>query len=79
MGTWARAERDLLAGEARRIGAATELHVLDVPVNELHRRLQERNAEDPPITFEDLERYSAIFECPTADEIEHYDRFVHVT
>src|SRR3546814_15658042 len=36
-------------GRARQLDAAVELHYLDVPTDELWRREQARNMEDPPM------------------------------
>lgn len=72
-GTWGRSERDALRDGARKLGAAVELHFLDAPVEELFRRAQHRMMEDPPMTREDFERWSAGFERPTADEMAMFD------
>lgn len=49
-GTWGRWERDALRLRARELGAAAELHLLSAPLEELFRRIQLRNTEDPPIS-----------------------------
>ncbi|MFC0547820.1 AAA family ATPase [Kutzneria chonburiensis] len=72
-GTWSRAERDTVRIEARELGASVELVYLDVPVDELWRRIQERGREDPPITRADLEVWSRDFERPTEEEMGLYD------
>jgi predicted kinase len=72
-GTWSRAERDTLRIEARELGASVELVYLDVPVDELWRRIQERGREEPPITRTDLEVWSRDFERPTEEEMGMYN------
>ncbi|MDA0270521.1 MAG: AAA family ATPase [Chloroflexi bacterium] len=72
-GFWVRAERDQYRARAEAVGAATQLHFLDVPRDELWRRLSARNAALPPDTFdisaEQLEEWWGLFEVPTADEL----------
>ena len=72
-GTWARSERDTLRGEARRLGAAVELHYLWEPIDVLWERLASKNAELPPIQRSDLEKWAASFEPPDLDELALYD------
>jgi predicted kinase len=72
-GTWSLAERDELRTAARAVGAAVHLVFLDAPVDELWRRIRERGREDPPITREDLERWSQVIERPTAEELARFD------
>jgi len=72
-GTWSRAERDTLRAEARELGASVELVYLDVPVDELWRRIQQRGREDPPITRAELEVWSRDFERPTEEEMGLYN------
>lgn len=77
-GFWARSERDELRRTGRAIGAAVELHYLEVPVEELWRRLDQRNrAATPgavPIKRSDLERWATQFEPPDAAELALFDR-----
>lgn len=68
-GTWGREERDALRDGARQLGAAVELHYLDVPVDELWRRVQERNREEPPIERPALGQWTESFEEPAAAEL----------
>jgi predicted kinase len=42
-GLWARIERDEMRSAARGLGVGVELHYLDVPTDELWRRIQARN------------------------------------
>src|ERR1017187_10476136 len=45
-GFWLRSDRDEKRLGARALGALVELHYLDVPVDELWRRIARRNAEE---------------------------------
>lgn len=72
-GTWTRAERDRLRSEARARGWAVELWFLEVPVEELSRRIRARNREDPPIQGADLRRWVESFEPPDDEELSLYD------
>jgi hypothetical protein len=59
---------------ARSLGAEVELRFLDVPYDELVRRVVERTANGGiPITASHMERYRAIFQPPTADELSLFD------
>jgi predicted kinase len=73
-GTWGRGERARLRTEARVLGAAVELVLLDPPVDELWRRLQARGQEVPPIPRSDLELWDRVFERPDEEELADYDR-----
>jgi len=75
-GTWGRSERDALREGARRVGAAVELHYLDVPVDLLWNRIQTRGLESPPMTRDQLNRYAQAIDIPTSDELAHYDENV---
>ncbi len=76
-GFWAREERDELRLAARNLGVAVELHYLEVPVDELWRRLEIRNKEakpgTAPIKREDLDKWTQQFEAPDADELALFD------
>lgn len=72
-GTWARCERDALRTRARELGAGVELHVLDAAVDELFRRIRERNMESPPVQREDVEKWSMLFQRPTPEEMALFD------
>ena len=72
-GTWARSERDVLRVEARKLGAAVELHFLDAPVDVLFDRIRRRNTETPPITFGDIQKWARMFERPSSEEIALFD------
>jgi predicted kinase len=71
-GTWGREERDALRTRATELGASAELVYLDVPPEELWRRIQERNMEDPPIKRSDLDDWYRVFQAPDADELGLY-------
>jgi len=72
-GVWSRRERDEYRARAAALGARVVLCFLDVPREELARRLAARNANLPPGTFPIEERYldlwSTWFERPTEDEL----------
>ena len=76
-GLWARTERDEKRAVARRIGVAVELHYLDVPPDELWRRIEERNSAPPwqkePISRADLDEWVGVFEAPDARELALFD------
>jgi predicted kinase len=76
-GFWAREERDELRLAARTRGVPVELHYLEVPVDELWRRLEIRNERAlpgaAPIKHEDLRRWARQFEAPDAAEIALFD------
>jgi predicted kinase len=76
-GLWARVERDELRTMARGLGVGVELHYLDVPVEELWRRIERRNAAPPwdndPIGRADLDEWLAIFQPPDAEEMALFD------
>ncbi len=72
-GTWTRAERDALRLGAREVGAAVHLIYLDVPDEELWRRIQGRDMEDPPIRPADIDRWRRQFQAPDQQELGLYD------
>jgi predicted kinase len=73
-GFWARSERDEKREAARTLGAAVELRFLDVPYEELVRRVVARHAAGGiAITESHMEGYRRIFQPPTADELALYD------
>ena len=73
-GVWSRSERDDYRARAAALGARTVVCFLDVPRDELARRLELRNANLPPGTFPIEEQYLDLwatwFERPTADELD---------
>jgi predicted kinase len=72
-GLWRRSERDDKRREAKDLDVDIEFHYFDVPVDELARRLQIRNAEGRPdsfiITREQIQEYFTKFFQPP-DEAE---------
>jgi predicted kinase len=76
-GFWSRAERDELLAMARGLGVSVELRFLDVPMEELWRRVDARNRTDAwpdrPITRVEMDDWSGKFEPPTVDELARYD------
>lgn len=76
-GVWSRAERDALRAAARAVGAVVELRGLEAPVDELWRRIVDRDLEgrwgSRSITREELETWCSRYEPPTAAELATYD------
>ena len=72
-GTWARSERDARRLQAQVLGAAVELVYLDVPDEELWRRIEERAMEDPPVQRSDVDEWRRQFEPPDEQELARYD------
>jgi predicted kinase len=72
-GLWARVERDEYRAKAEALGARVDFRFLDVPEDELLRRIESRNrqpgATDVPITVEQLKEYLPKFQRPTQEEI----------
>jgi predicted kinase len=76
-GLWARIERDHMRTVARGLGVAVELHYLDVPADELWRRIEARNSLPPwnrhPIRRNDLDSWLPLFQAPDAAELALFD------
>jgi predicted kinase len=76
-GLWARIERDEMRSAARGLGVAVELHYLDVPTDELWRRIEARNSKPPwdryPIRRADLDGWLRVFQAPDAAELALFD------
>jgi predicted kinase len=72
-GFWTREEREDFRMRAKKLGAASEVHFLDVPEEELLRRLAARNAQPSETCFhisaEAMKPWIALFQKPTADEL----------
>jgi predicted kinase len=73
-GFWTREEREYYRLRAKQIGASSEVHYLDVPEDELLRRLEERNSRPSQESFiiseEAMKPWIAFFQKPTPDELE---------
>src|SRR5258706_8642192 len=72
-GTWGRSERDALRLGARALGAAVELHYLEVSLDILLDRIRRRGMENPPIEREALSRWYDAFQAPTPEEMALFD------
>ena len=72
-GLSAREEREAYRLRAKRLGAASEVHYLDVPEDELLRRLAHRNAQPSKASFliaaEAMQPWIAFFQKPARDEL----------
>jgi predicted kinase len=79
-GTWRREERDEIRRIAVVLGATTEFHYFDIPLEELSRRLEARNSAAPygaaPITSEVLNESRRRLEIPDASELALFDRVI---
>lgn len=66
-----------LRSAARGLGVGVELHYLDVPTDELWRRIQARNSQPPwdsyPIRRADLDGWLRLFQAPDAAELALFD------
>ena len=73
-GLWAREEREDYRLRAKHLGAGSETHFLDVPEDELLRRLEQRNAQPSQDSFlisaAAMKPWIAFFQKPAADELE---------
>ena len=73
-GFWAREEREDYRLRAKRLGAGSEVHFLDVPEDELLRRLAVRNSQPSQESFhiseESMKPWMVFFQRPTPDELE---------
>jgi predicted kinase len=73
-GLWAREEREDYRMRAKQLGAGSEVHFLDVPEDELLRRLEKRNSQPSQDSFiisgEAMKPWIAFFQKPTPDELE---------
>ena len=79
-GVWRRGERARYREVAHKLGAAIEIHYFDVPVDELWRRLEARNAlgahDTVPITKALLNACCSRFERPDEAELALFDRHI---
>jgi predicted kinase len=76
-GLWTRIERDEMRSVARDLGVGVELHYLEVPTDELWRRIQARNSQPPwdsyPIRRADLDGWLRLFQAPDDAELALFD------
>jgi predicted kinase len=73
-GFWQRSDRDEKRLDARALGAAVELHFLDVSLDELERRLEQRPTEGSArVTRAQLDMWFSRFEPPDATELALFD------
>jgi len=76
-GLWAEAEREEKRVAARALGVGVELHVLDLPVEELWARIERRNRDGSPgsvpITRAQLDAYLPWWHAPSEEERSRYD------
>lgn len=77
-GVWTRVERDALRDSARAVGAAVELRHVTAPIDELWRRIAQRDLEGKwgsrSITRAELDDWWDLYEPPTDAELATYDR-----
>jgi len=75
-GFWSKTERDGYRDGARNLGAKVELHYLKTDLNELKSRLEDRNKQNLPGTFEipmeNIEQWYQEFEAPNTEELAQY-------
>ena len=73
-GLWAREEREDYRLRAKQLGASSEVHYLDVPEDELLRRLKKRNSQPSQDSFliseEAMKPWIAFFQKPALEELE---------
>ncbi len=74
-GSWAREERDLLRLRARELGCAVELRYLELPFEELWRRVEARSQRpgEAVMTRAHLEEWSTVIQVPDATERALFD------
>ena len=76
-GFWTREEREDYRSRAKQLGASSEVHFLDVPDDELLRRLAQRNTQSSVLAFhipeEMMKPWIAFFQKPMPDELRRRD------
>jgi predicted kinase len=76
-GFWLRSDRDEKRLGARKLGVPVELRYLDVPFEELCRRVERRNRESAwatlPITREKMVGWTQFFQAPNSAELRSFD------
>ena len=72
-GFWAKEERMYLRDKAKELGAEFKIHFMDVPEDDLYKRLEQRNSELPDEVFtipkEEMEEYIKLFQPPDKEEL----------
>ena len=72
-GFWAKEERMYFKNKAKELGADFMIHFMDIPEDELYKRLEERNHELPEGVFtvpkEEMEKYIKLFQPPDKEEL----------
>ncbi|MEM7015961.1 MAG: ATP-binding protein [Pseudomonadota bacterium] len=78
-GFWQLEERRQCLHGARTIGAKVMLHYLDIPIVELKRRIQARNAQLPAGSFHvepgEIDIWMQWFELPSDEELSSFDAY----
>ncbi len=76
-GVWTRSERDDLREAGKAVGAIVELRYTTAPVEELWRRIEQRDLEGKwgsrSIRREELDEWIEVFQPPTKEEFLTYD------
>lgn len=76
-GFWAREEREEYRLRAKHLGVSSEVHFLDVPEDELLRRLEIRNSQASEVSFhiseESMKSWIKLFQKPPPEELERRD------
>jgi predicted kinase len=76
-GFWSRVERDSKRLACRALGVKVELHYLNVPMDELWRRVEARNKQAGAalqITRDQLEHYATMEQAPDEAELQLFDK-----
>ncbi|MDR2807465.1 MAG: ATP-binding protein [Spirochaetaceae bacterium] len=72
-GFWGKAERIYFRNKAKELGVNFTIHYMDIPKEELYKRLEERNKELPEGVFtipkEEMDKYIKIFQPVEEDEL----------
>lgn len=78
-GLWQKSERVQKLADAKSCNARTDIHVFNLSIDEIWRRLEHRNTNQAhgavPISREQLENYWRIFQCPNEHELEMFDTY----